>query len=84
MSDMKLEAVNTAMRVNAYVRVALRRWLRSQLEGEIPNHLWLDYDLQELMDEVSLNGGDVDTIVDCAREEIVDRISQDRGYEDER
>lgn len=83
MVNIRTEAANTATRVNAGLRITLRRWLRAKFEGDMPDHLWLDYDLPDLIDEVSSSGGDVDSILDRAREEIVDKIAQDMGYSDD-
>lgn len=76
--EIRESAKKTAIRVGAYQRVSLRRWLRQNVtEESYPDHLWLDYDLPALRESAEKCGADVDAILSEAESEIIDRI--DRG-----
>ena len=79
MSTLREHAGEYARRIQAYERVFLRRWLRSQQEvDDLPKHLYLNWDLDWLKLEVSKWGGSVEAILQDARDEIVKRITEGR------
>ena len=82
MMDMRKKVSSNAAVVNAYLRVAMRRWLRKTLpQPQWPSHLWLDLGLDELGEWVERNGGDPEKILEPAREEIVAKIADREGID---
>ena len=75
MVDLLKEASDHIVRIDAYKRVNLRRWLRKSCGPKrYPKHLWLDLDIPELRDEVERRGGDPDGLLEKDASEMVDRI----------
>lgn len=73
--DFKREVRNTAIRVNAYIRVFLRKHLRSRVSpSKYPKHFWLDHDISDLTVAVNTAGGNAEELIAIARREITSRI----------
>jgi hypothetical protein len=85
MSKLKNHTSEYVKRVDAYKRVALRRWLRRD-HGDpetLPTHLYLGWGEGELAREIDARGGDSESIIEQARKEVVGKITMEKGYDQE-
>lgn len=64
--------------VQAKERVELRRWLRKNAprdeDGNMPSHLYLAFNRDELVELVDQYGGDAEDIINRARNAVIDKI----------
>ena len=67
-----------ARRVLAAERVVLRRWLRKNAprddNGQLPGHMYLIYNRDQLVDLVIHHGGDSEKLLKRAKDYAIDKI----------